>query len=78
MDIKTAKEYYHLGVIAKIYAVVDALNPYAWCVVIEGTGGQSWDLKTALGKTKSYKSLDTLVEEIRSITGRISSITMVI
>jgi hypothetical protein len=76
MDIKTAKEYYHLGVIAKIYAVVDALNVNAWCVVIEGTAGQSWDLKTALGKIKSYKSFDTLIEEIRSITGRVSSLVI--
>ena len=76
MNIKQAKEYYHLGVVSKIYAVVDALDSSAWCLVVEGTGGQSWDLKTALGKTKSYKSLDTLIEEIRSITGRVSSLVI--
>ena len=56
--------------------VVDALDSGSWCVVFEGTGGQSWDLKTALGKTKSYRSLDTLIEEVRSVTGRVSSFSI--
>lgn len=74
MNIKQAKEYYHLGVVSKIYAVKDALRANAWCIVIEGTSGQSWDLKTALKKTKSYKSLDSVLEEIRCITGNVSYI----
>mgnify|MGYP003375598741 CR=1 FL=1 len=73
MDIKQAKEYFHLGVISKIHVLPDALDSSAWTICLEGTNDQYWILNTALGKIKSYKSLDTAADEIRSITGRISS-----
>lgn len=76
MDIKQAKEYFHLGVISKIYVLPDALDSSAWTICLEGTNEQCWILNTALGKIKSYKSLDTAADEIRSITGRISSFSI--
>lgn len=76
MDIKQAKEYFHLGVILYIYVFPDVLNPSSWTICLEDKNHKFHNLETALGKIKSYKSLDTAAGEIRSITGRISSFSI--
>lgn len=73
MNIKKAKDYYELGVLTAFYAVRDPLKPGNWLLAIEGKEGRSWTLQTALGKDKSFASLDTLAGEIEEICGRVSS-----
>lgn len=73
MKIKQAKEYYDLGVLTGFAAVRDPMTT-GWMVVIEGKAGKSWTLETALGAVKSFASLDTLVGEVESITGRVSTL----
>lgn len=76
MKIKQAKEYFEDGVITGFDAVRDPLMPGAWLLVVIGskTSGKSWTLETALGKQKSYANLDTLIGEIETIAGRVSSL----
>jgi hypothetical protein len=74
IKIKQAKEYYELGVLTGFDAVRDPLKPGAWLLVVSGKDGRSWTMNTALNKVKSFASLDTLVDEIESITGRVSSL----
>jgi hypothetical protein len=73
MDIAKAKEYFELGLITGFYSVRD-LEPGSWVLCIEGSDGRSWDLKTAKGQMKTFRSLDTLAGEIESISGRLSAI----
>lgn len=73
MKIKNAKEYYELGVLTGFDAVRDPLASSAWILSISGKDGRSWTLETAKGDVKSFSSLDTLVGEVESITGRVSS-----
>lgn len=75
MNIKKAKEYYELGVVTSMHAVRD-IEPGRWLLVIEGKEGRSWTLETALGKPKSFASLDTLVGEIEGIAGRFSGFSV--
>lgn len=75
MKIKQAKEYYELGVLTGFSAVRD-IEPGHWLLCIKGKEGRSWTLKTALGKPKSFSSLDTLAGEIESIGGAISSLSV--
>jgi len=75
MDLKTAKEYFDLDVICKLYAVRDPMT-VGWLLVLEGKDGRSWTLQTAKRQDKAFKSLDTLVGEVDSITGGVSSLTI--
>jgi hypothetical protein len=74
IKIKQAKEYYELGVLTGFDAVRDPLKPGAWLLVVSGKDGRSWTMNTALNKVKSFASLDTLIDEIESITGRVGSL----
>lgn len=74
MKIKDAREYYELGILRGFYAVRDPLVSGSWLLCIEGENERSWTLQTAKGGVKSFSSLDTLVGEIESITGRVSSL----
>jgi hypothetical protein len=75
VKIKQAKDYYELGVLISFYAVKD-LEPGRWLLCIDGKEGRSWTLETSLGKPKSFASLSTLVDEVESITGRVSRVTI--
>lgn len=75
MKLKQAKEYFELGVITSVHAVRD-IEPGRWLLCIEGKEGRSWTLETALGKPKSYASLDTLMGEVEEIAGRVSSLNI--
>jgi hypothetical protein len=74
MKIKQAKEYYEDGVITGFDAVRDPLKPGAWLLVIGGRNGKSWTFQTSIGEDRSFAKLDTLIGEIESITGRVSSL----
>lgn len=73
MKVKQAKEYYELGVLTGFHAVRDPLAKGQWLLVVVGKDERSWTLQTALGKEKSYAKLDTLVDEIEAISGRVSA-----
>ena len=73
MKIKDAKEYYELGVLIGFDAVRDPMAP-GWLLVVSGREGRSWTLETALGGSKVYSTLDSLVVEIERITGRVTSL----
>jgi len=73
MKIKQAKEYFHDGMVTGFYAVRDPLAASCWLMVIEGHGGKSWTLQTALGEPKSFASVDTLLGQIEDISGPVSS-----
>lgn len=75
MKVKQAKEYFDLGVITALHVVRD-MEPGRWLLCIEGKEGRSWTLETALGKPKSFASLDTLAGEVEEITGRVSGLTI--
>lgn len=76
MKIKEARDYYELGVLTGFDAVRDPLIAGAWILSISGKEGRSWVLETAKGGFKSFSSLDTLVGEVESITGRVSALHM--
>ena len=73
MKLKAAKDYYEMGVLTGFDAVRDPMVPGAWLLAISGKEGHSWTLRTALGKDKSFSSLDTLIGQVEEITGRVSS-----
>jgi hypothetical protein len=73
MKIATAKEYYELNVLTGFDAVRDPLS-HGWLLSISGKEGRCWTLQTALGATKTYSTLDSVVVEVQRITGRVSSL----
>lgn len=73
MNVKQAKEYYDLGIIASFHIIHDPMST-GWLLVIETNQvGKSFTLQTALNKDKVFSSLDTLHGEIEHIAGRVSS-----
>lgn len=74
MKIKQAKEYFDDGMITGFDAVRDPLNPGGWLLVVNGRNGRSWTFQTALGEDRSFSKIDTLIGQIESITGRVSSL----
>ena len=78
MILKQAKEYFELGIITGFSAVRDPLAVDGWMLVIEGKEGRSWTLQTALKTDKTYASLDTLMGEIESIAGRVSTFSVTV
>lgn len=74
MQIQQAKEYFELGVVTGFCAVRDPLVSGNWMLVVAGKEGNSWTLQTALGKVKSFASLDTLVKQVEGISGRVTSL----
>lgn len=77
MNIKHAREYFEMGIIRGFESVRDPLGS-GWLLVIVGKEGRSWTLQTSLGKEKVFFSLDTLVSEVESISGRVSSFAIVV
>jgi hypothetical protein len=74
MKINQAKEYYEDGMITGFDAVRDPLTEGGWMLVICGKNERSWDFQTALGEVRIFSKLDTLVGQVESITGRVSSL----
>lgn len=78
MKLKEAKDYFEMGVVTGFSSVRDPMVLGGWLLVVEGKGGRSWTLHTALGAPKSYASLDTLMGEIENIAGRVSSFSVTV
>ncbi len=76
MKLKEAKEHFDLGVITGFHAVRDPLESAQWLLVIEGQEERNWTLQTEANQAKSYASLETLIGEIESIAGRVSSFSI--
>lgn len=74
MKIQQAKEYYKDGMITGFDAVRDPLSVDGWLLVISGLNDRSWTFQTALGVSRSFAKLDTLVNQVEAITGRVSSL----
>lgn len=75
MKIKQLKEYYELGILTGFSVIKDPVQP-GWLMVIEGKDDRSWTLETALGKPKSFASLDTLVGELEGVVGTLGALSM--
>jgi hypothetical protein len=75
MKIKQLKEYYELGILTGFSIIKDPVQP-GWLMVIEGREGRSWTLETALGKPKSFASLDTLAGELEGVVGTLGALSM--
>lgn len=73
MNTKKAKEYYELGILTGFDAIRDPLGG-GWLLVVVGQDDRSWTMQTARGDEKTYSKLDTLVEEVESITGGFSAL----
>lgn len=69
MKLAKAKEYYELDLLKSFSALRVDDTPAGWQLVIEGSKGQSWTLKTALGQVKIFASLDSLSTEVQRIFG---------
>lgn len=74
MQLKDAKAYFELGVITGFDAVRDPLQPSNWLLIISGKEERSWTLETQKKEEKSFSTLDSLVNEVERITGRVSSL----
>ena len=75
MNVKQAREYFEMGVIAG-FEVVRVPMSKDWLLSVVGRDGKSWILQTALKQDKAFSSLDTLISEIEGITGRVSGFTV--
>lgn len=79
MKLKQAREYFELGAISGFDAVRDPTRPGYWMLSITYSKGRNdTTLETALGDTKSFATLDTLVKEVAGITGRVSSLKIAV
>lgn len=74
MKIKQAKEYFDDGMISGFDAVRDPLSVDGWILVISGKNDRSWTFQTALGGARCFSKLETLVNQVEAITGRVSSL----
>jgi hypothetical protein len=74
MNIAKAKEYYELGLITRAGVVRDPIETGGWIVVLsDEEKGKSWELRTARGEVRSFKTLDAVISTVEEITGRVSS-----
>lgn len=70
MQIKEAKDYFELGVITG-FTITPRPMGKGYYLGIQGKEGKHWVLETKLGEVKVFASLDTLVGQVRDITGNI-------
>jgi hypothetical protein len=78
MDLKTAREYYDLGVLTGFDIVRAPMSASLWLLQINGKDGRAWLLKVSnpanRGVDKVYTTLDSALAEIERITGRATSL----
>lgn len=73
MNVAKAKEYYELDLIKRVGLVRDPLST-GWLVVLSDEDkGKSWDLRTARGDVRIFKTLDAAISTVEEISGRVSS-----
>lgn len=83
MDIKEAKSYFQLGVVAgiEVKKVGDWLpmcSKPGWVVLFHLKGGDTRTVHTARNEPKVYVSLDTVAVQLEEITGRVSGFSVVV
>lgn len=75
MKIKQAKELNDFGVLKGFDAVRDPMSEAGgWLLAIEGKDGKCYTLETSMGQPKVFSKLETLISDVESITGRVSSL----
>lgn len=67
MNIKQAKQFFSFGVIKGFSIVKDPMGSDWLLQIRTATGTET--LETAVGYTKKYSSLDTLIGQVSVITG---------
>jgi hypothetical protein len=73
MNVAKAKEYYELGLITRAGVVRDPWST-GWIVALsDEEKGKAWDLRTARGEVRLFKTLDAAISTIEEISGRVSS-----
>lgn len=73
MNVAKAKEYYQLGLINRVGAVRDPFSTGWMLVLSDEEKGTSWDLRTARGDVRLFKTLDAVISTVEEISGRVSS-----
>lgn len=73
MQISVATQRFHDGAISKIQAVPVILGS-GWMIQVTAKGATS-HIHTARGDAKEYTNFDSLINDVRRITGRVSSVT---
>jgi len=73
MEVKTAKEYFALGILTGFEAIRNPMSQ-TWLLQITGKDNRVWMMHTAKGETREFASLDTLVGQIEAIAGRVTGL----
>lgn len=73
MNLAKAKEYYELSLINRVGLVRDPISG-GWMVVFsDEEKGKGWELRTARGDVRLFKTLDAAISTVEEISGRVSS-----
>lgn len=72
MQISIATQRFHDGAVSKIQAVPAVLGS-GWMIQVTAKG-QNVHIHTARGDVKVYTNFDSLINDVRRITGRVSSV----
>jgi len=73
VNIAKAKEYYELNLINRIGALRDPISGGWMLVLSDEDKGKAWELRTARGDVRLFKTLDAAVSTVEEISGRVSS-----
>jgi hypothetical protein len=73
MNIKEAKGFFQHGIIRQFRADPEPMGR-GWMLVFVKNGGGDELFETALGHPRVFSSLDTLVNTVRDIGGRVPSV----
>ena len=68
MKLGKAKEFFHFGLIKSFQAVRRPMSA-GWILEIQGVKGSEWVLKRADGEFREFKSIDSLVATVETISG---------
>lgn len=74
ITVNSAREYFNLGVLTNFQILRDPMA-HGWTLFIDGKSGSSWNLVTARGEMRTFKTLDAAASTIEEITGRLNSLT---
>jgi hypothetical protein len=78
MDLKHARDLYQADAVSGFFAV--RYDPghggpgELWSLRVWGRAARSWDITTALGKTKTYVTLDAVAKDVERISYRVMSV----
>lgn len=75
MNIKQAKEYFSLGLIKSFKVVRVPMVESSWMISLDGKMGVV-SLETAVHSVKNYSCVDSALNDIERIAGRVSSLSV--